>query len=103
MDQNEQIRQAFQHVGPFIFLFWSIIYIVKITLYVIPSWQIAKKAGLSGPVALLAAIPLIGRLVMLYVIAFTDWKVAPVATTSPYYPPTYPPAPPPSYQPPPIA
>jgi hypothetical protein len=71
------------------------IYIVKVTLYIIPSWQIAKKAGFSGPIALLAAIPVIGRLVTLYVIAFSDWKVVPVATASPYLPPMYPPPPPP--------
>jgi hypothetical protein len=96
MDPNEQIRQMMQQIGPMIFVFWGFAYLVKIVLYVIPSWQIAKKAGLSGPIALLAAIPLIGRLIMLYVIAFTDWKVVPVApygSLPPQYPPpTYPPA-----------
>jgi hypothetical protein len=96
MDPNQQAKEFLQHIGPMIFVFWGFIYLIKITLYIIPSWQIAKKAGLSGPIALLAAIPLVGRLIMLYVIGFSDWKVVPVVQ-NPYYapppPPSYPPAP----------
>ena len=102
MDPNEQARQLLQHIGPMIFLFWGFIYLVKIVLYIIPSWQIAKKAGFSGPLALLVAIPLIGRLIFLYVTAFSDWKVIPAPPQYGYAPPppSYPPPPPPPAYPP---
>jgi uncharacterized membrane protein YhaH (DUF805 family) len=65
-------------------------------------WRIFTKAGLAGALSLLILIPGIGSLVVLCVLAFADWKVVPVQTAAPYYPPIYPPPPPPaSFQPPP--
>ncbi|MEO6922802.1 MAG: hypothetical protein ABI142_03165 [Bryocella sp.] len=100
MDPNEQVRQMMQHMGPMIFFFWGIIFLVKITLYIIPLFQTCKKAGISPGIAFLAAIPLVGRLLAMYVIAFSQWRVAPI---QPMYPPQqYPPQPyPTAYQPPP--
>lgn len=101
MDQQQQIQQA-MHIWatmmPIILLFWA----VKIALYIIPLYRIARRAGQSPAIAFLAAIPLIGRLLALYIVAFAEWRVTPLPD-SPYppaYPPTafdtatYPPAPP---------
>jgi hypothetical protein len=101
--QTQQLVNAFAGmyvVGMIIF------FIVKVVLYTIPMWRICKRAGLSPQLSLLCAIPLIGRLITVYVMAFGDWKVAPVTLAAPlpppYTPPSYPPAPPsyPSSQPP---
>ena len=42
----------------------------------IPFWFICKKAGFSPWLSLLDIIPL-GNLVLLYVLAFAEWKVVP--------------------------
>jgi uncharacterized membrane protein YhaH (DUF805 family) len=57
-------------------------------------WRILTKAGLAGPLALLILIPGFGWIIVVCILAFSEWKVAPVQTT-PYYPPVYPPPPPP--------
>ena len=57
-------------------------------------WRILTKAGLSGPLALLILIPGIGYIIVLCILAFSDWQVVPA-------PPQYGYAPPPSSYPPP--
>lgn len=42
-------------------------------LAVIPFWKIFSKAGFSGWLALLAVIPIV-NLVVLYYVAFSEWK-----------------------------
>jgi hypothetical protein len=86
-----QAMHMFAIMAPFIIIFW----IVGLAIIIIPFWQIFKKAGMSGALSILMAIPLV-NLVMLYVLAFSQWKVVPVAQYIPV-PPVYPP--PPSYPP----
>ena len=80
----------------------GVVFIIKVVLYTIPMWRICKRAGLSPQLSLICAIPLIGRLITTYILAFGDWKVVPIAQAvplAPYSPPTsYPPVPP-SYPP----
>jgi len=95
MDQTSPEMQAkamhaFMLMVPIFLIGWA----VMMAVIIIPLWQICKKAGLSGPLSLLSIIPL-GILVVLYVVAFSQWKVAPATTTA--YPPSYPP--PPAYPP----
>lgn len=75
---------AMAAIMPFFFLIGAAVVIV-------PTWFIWKKAGFSPWFSLLSVVPLI-NLVMLYVLAFSQWKVVPVAqpTYPPAYPPTYP-------------
>jgi hypothetical protein len=47
-------------------------------VFVVPFWQIFKKAGLPAPLSLLMIFPLV-NLAMLYVLAFSTWKVAPAS------------------------
>lgn len=52
--------------------------LISVLIVMIPFWFIWKKAGFSPWLCLLMLIPLL-NLVMLYVLAFSDWKVVPVA------------------------
>ncbi len=54
----------------------------------IPCWFICKKAGFSPWLSLLCLVPAMGTLVLLYILAFADWKVTPVV------PPAWSPQPP---------
>jgi hypothetical protein len=65
--------------------------LVSTVVIIIPLWFIWKKAGFSPWLSLLMLLPLV-NLVMLYVLAFSEWKVVPVgqqAFQAPY-PPQYP-------------
>jgi hypothetical protein len=52
--------------------------LIMAVLFLIPYWFIWKKAGFSPWLSLLMFVPLV-NLIMLYVLAFTDWKVVPIA------------------------
>ena len=64
---------------------------VAITIVIIPFWFILKKAGFSPWLALINIVPL-GTIILLYVIAFAEWKVIPAPQMA-FHPP-YPPQPP---------
>ena len=76
------------HLFILFFVFSSIVF----PLRVLPFWFICKKAGMSPWLTLLNIIPL-GNLVLIYVLAFAEWKVVPAGQVLPY-PPPYPPVPP---------
>lgn len=67
--------------GFFIIIAWALI--------IVPFWQIFKKSGMGGPLSLLMVLPLV-NIVMLYILAFSRWKVVPAPEFS-GYPPAYPP------------
>jgi len=97
MDQT-QASQAAAHMFavliPMILMFW----LVGAAIVIIPFWQIFKKAGLSPALSLLMIVPAI-NLVMIYVLAFSEWRVVPLAQLG--YPSPYPqPYPPQAYPPP---
>ena len=50
--------------------------VVLIIAVLPPYWMIFKKAGFSPWLALLMYIPLI-NIIVLYVVAFSNWKVVP--------------------------
>ena len=58
----------------------------------IPCWIILKKAGFTPWLALLCIVPSLGTLVLLYVLAFAQWKVMPVPQIA-WQPPVPPPQP----------
>lgn len=68
--------------GVFILFAWALV--------IIPFWQIFKKAGMGAPLSLLMVLPLV-NIIMLYVLAFSRWKVVPVPEYAIGYPPAYPP------------
>jgi hypothetical protein len=71
-----------------------VIILVGLTIIIVPFWFICKKAGFSPWLSLLNIIPA-GNLILVYVLAFADWKVVPVAPPPVNYP--YPPIPPPPH------
>ena len=71
-----------------------------VAVFIIPMWQICKKAGFSPWLCLLVLVPF-GALILLYIVAFAQWKVAPLPQYALGYPPNaYPPAYPPAAYPP---
>lgn len=60
---------------------------VMIPVVLIPYWVIFKKAGFSPWISLLMIFPVVS-LIVLYVVAFTQWKVQPIPnSTQTDYPP----------------
>jgi uncharacterized membrane protein YhaH (DUF805 family) len=102
MDPNQINHMAGAIAGMmgFFLLFGLAIYALTIFLF----WRTLTKAGLAGPLALLVLVPGIGWVIVLCILAFSDWRVipAPYSGLQPYPPPpaNYPPPPPPNYPPP---
>lgn len=57
-------------------LFFLILILLMIAFYVIPFWQICKKAGFRPWLSLLLLVPLINALA-LYYLAFARWPNMP--------------------------
>ncbi len=51
--------------------------LVALAIVIVPVWFICKKAGFSPWLSLLNIVPL-GGLVLLYVLAFSEWRVMPL-------------------------
>ena len=66
--------------------------LVFMLLIIIPFWFISKKAGLSPWLSLIVLFPAFGTLILLYILAFADWRVMPVQQMA--YAPPMPPVPP---------
>jgi cytochrome c biogenesis protein CcdA len=83
----------FIHILWAILAFYAVLILVVLTAILIPTWFICKKAGFSPWLAFITLIP-VGHLILLYVLAFADWKVVPAPQA--YWPPQppYPPQPP---------
>ena len=69
----------------------GIITLVALVIFIVPFWFICKKAGFSPWLSLLNLIPL-GNLILLYILAFAEWKTAPALSAPLNYP--YPQVPP---------
>jgi hypothetical protein len=91
--QNTPDPAQIQHIVMAMMAILPVIILVFLAIVIIPYWFICKKAGFSPWLSLLNVIPL-GNLVLIYVLAFSDWKVipAPQAYWQPQQP--YPPPPP---------
>lgn len=79
-----------------VFGFYLVLFIVIAVIFIVPTWNICKKAGFSPWLSLLVAIPFfgfLGLLILLYVLAFSEWKVASTPPLAAWQPPP-PPAPP---------
>jgi hypothetical protein len=84
----EQVMKVMMAMIPLIGIFM----IVGLTIVIVPFWFICKKAGFSPWLSLLNIVPA-GNLILIYVLAFAEWKVLPVVPAQMPYP--YPPPPPP--------
>jgi uncharacterized BrkB/YihY/UPF0761 family membrane protein len=72
-----------------------ILILVGLAIVILPFWFILKKAGFSPWLTLINIVPF-GTLILLYVLAFAEWKVVPAVPPAwppqPPYPPVAPPA-----------
>ena len=98
LQENQPSPEMIQKMVIAMMAIIPIIMLISIAVFMVPCWFILKKAGFSPWLALLCIVPSLGTLVLLYILAFAEWKVipAPQAVT---YPPPYPPPPPPAYPP----
>jgi hypothetical protein len=64
--------------------------LIALAIVILPIWFICKKAGFSPWLSLLNIVPG-GGLILLYVLAFSEWKVMPVPQQG--WPQTPPPPP----------
>jgi hypothetical protein len=84
--QIQHMALAMMAIIPFIIL-------GALVVVLIPTWFICKKAGFSPWLSLLTLIPL-GGLILLYVLAFAEWKTAPAQQFAWQPPVPQPPMPP---------
>ena len=68
-------------LGSVVLFFLVIGHVVLALLLVIPTWRIFVRAGFSGALSLLHFVPVVGLLVIMAILAFSDWPAgeAPVA------------------------
>ena len=92
--QNQNTIAMAHRIESILLIAVPIIIVVFYAIIIVPFWFICKKAGFSPWLSLLWIVPF-GALVLLYVLAFAEWKVVPVQQAA-YQPPL----PPPPYQPP---
>jgi hypothetical protein len=89
--QDQPDMTAIQHAVMMMVPIFMLFGIVMLAVIIIPFWFICKKAGFSPWLSLINVIPL-GNLILVYVLAFAQWKVMPIP--QPAYIPPYPPQPP---------
>lgn len=90
--QQEPTQAQIQQIILGMMAILPVFILIGLAVVIIPVWFICKKAGFSPWLSLLCAVPL-GNLILLYVLAFSQWRVVP-APPAPYIPPSYPPYPP---------
>jgi hypothetical protein len=89
--QSQPDQAQIQHMVVAMMAILPIIILICLAIVLIPFWFICKKAGFSPWLTLLNIVPM-GNLVLIYILAFAEWKVAPApaATWATGYPPTPP-------------
>jgi hypothetical protein len=91
--QVQPDQETIRHIAMSILAIMPFVLLVGLAIIIVPFWFILKKAGFSPWLSLLNLVPL-GQLVLLYVLAFAEWKVVPAPQAwpaQPPYPTNYPP------------
>jgi uncharacterized membrane protein YhaH (DUF805 family) len=93
-------------IGAGIIFVFVLFFLALLAFWVFLYWRIFTKAGLAGALSLIIFFPFFGYLIVLCILAFSEWKVVPASLAyglQPYPPPppSYPPPPPPPSYPPP--
>jgi hypothetical protein len=86
--QNQIDPEMVRHMVMAVITILPIIIAVSIAIVMLPCWLILKKAGFSPWLALLCIFPSLGTLIVLYVLAFAEWKVKPAQVVYPPVAPT---------------
>ena len=92
--QNQPNPELVKEMMMWILPIMMIVYLLVVVLLMVPCWFICKKAGFSPWLSLLCIVASLGTLVLLYVLAFSQWKVVPAPQLGYMPPPPYPPQPP---------
>lgn len=71
---------------PEVLLLVLIFVLMMVVIGILPYWKIFSKAGFSGWISLLMLLPLV-NLVVLYVVAFSNWNVQPTSYQQQVAPP----------------
>ncbi len=74
--QDAPNQEAIQRMALAMMAILPLIMIVILAVVILPFWFICKKAGFSPWLSLLNIVPF-GGLILIYVLAFSDWKVIP--------------------------
>ncbi len=86
--QNQLDPIMVRHIIMAMMAILPVIMLLAIAIFMVPCWFILKKAGFSPWLSLLCVFPSLGTLIVLYVLAFAEWKVKPVQAA--LYPPVSP-------------
>ena len=89
--QNPPDPEQVKKMAMAVLAIMPIIILVALAVVIVPFWFICKKAGFSPWLSLLNIVPF-GGLILMYVLAFGEWKVVPAP--QPGWPPIPPPPPP---------
>jgi hypothetical protein len=93
---DESMNPDAQHLQGFLAAFlgiYAFLYLLQAVIFIIPTWFISKKAGLSPWLSMLCLFPLTG-LILFYILAFADWKVVPAPSIGAWQSPPFPSQPP---------
>jgi uncharacterized membrane protein YhaH (DUF805 family) len=60
-------------LGATIMVFALVGWLLAMLLFIVPTWRICSRAGFPGALSLLHIIPVIGTLVLMAILAFSDW------------------------------
>jgi uncharacterized membrane protein YhaH (DUF805 family) len=60
-------------IGSVVLFFFVIVHLLLALLLVIPTWRVCARAGFSGALSLLHFVPVVGSLVVMAILAFSDW------------------------------
>jgi uncharacterized membrane protein YhaH (DUF805 family) len=93
MLQDGPNQEAIQKLVVAMIAIIPLLIIIGIAIVMVPCWFILKKAGFTPWLSLLCLIPSLGTLVLLYVLAFSEWKGAPGPQAGWQPRPPYPPPP----------
>lgn len=89
--QSQPDPEAVKRIAMAVIAIIPILMAIGIAIVMVPCWFILKKAGFSPWLALLCIIPSLGTLVLLYILAFSEWKVLPAPGAMWQGQPPYPP------------
>lgn len=89
--QSQQMGAAIAGMMGIFFL----VGLVFMAFFIFCFWRIFTRAGMSGALSLIALVPGVGMIIVVCILAFGEWKVAPMQNAG--YIPPYPPPPPTQY------
>jgi hypothetical protein len=59
--------------GALVAFLFVIGHVLVALVLIIPTWRICTRAGFSGALSLLHLVPIVGTLVVMAILAFSDW------------------------------